>query len=125
MLWHNARRQGEVAGYNAAGVSVHYDGSLNVTGVTIFGTQAVSIGISSSDGFSGLEVIERKREGAYQRVLLQNAEVVGAQSVNWSEDMGRLLTSIVRKEIAGASVDAITKKRVALRTMRPFAYVQR
>jgi hypothetical protein len=58
-------------------------------------------------------------------VLLQNAEVVGAQSVNWSEDMGRLLTSIVRKEIAGASVDAITKKRVALRTMRPFAYVQR
>jgi NADH oxidase (H2O2-forming) len=125
MLWHNARRQGEVAGYNAAGVSVHYDGSLNVTGVTIFGTQAVSIGISSSNGFSGLEVIERKREGAYQRVLLQNAEVVGAQSVNWSEDMGRLLTSIVRKEIAGASVDAITKKRVALRTMRPFAYVQR
>ncbi len=125
MLWHNARRQGEVAGYNAAGVSVYYDGSLNVTGVTIFGTQAVSIGMSSSDGLSGLEVIERKREGAYQRVLLQNAEMVGAQSVNWSEDMGRLLTSIVRKEIAGASVDAITKKRVALRTMRPFAYVQR
>ena len=125
MLWHNARRQGEVAGYNAAGVSVHYDGSLNVTGVTIFGTQAVSIGIGSSDSLSGLEVIERKREGAYQRVLLQNAEVVGAQSVNWSEDMGRLLTSIVRKEIAGATVDAITKKRVALRTMRPFAYVQR
>ena len=125
MLWHNARRQGEVAGYNAAGVSVQYDGSLNVTGVTIFGTQAVSIGIGSSDSLSGLEVIERKREGAYQRVLLQNSEVVGAQSVNWSEDMGRLLTSIVRKEIAGASVDAITKKRVALRTMRPFAYVQR
>jgi NADH oxidase (H2O2-forming) len=125
MLWHNARRQGEVAGYNAAGISVNCDGSLNVTGVTIFGTQAVSIGIGSSDGLSGLEVIERKGEGAYQRVLLQNSEVVGAQSVNWSEDMGRLLTSMVRKEIVGASVDALTKKRVPPRTMRPFAYVQK
>jgi NADH oxidase (H2O2-forming) len=125
MLWHNARRQGEVAGYNAAGVSVKYDGSLNVTGVTIFGTPAVSIGTGSTDGLSGLEVIERKRDGAYQRVLLQHSEVIGAQSINWSEDMGRLLTSMVRKEIAVASVDAITRKRVPLRTMRPFAYVQR
>ena len=33
MLWHNARRQGEVAGYNAAGISMNYDGSLNVTGL--------------------------------------------------------------------------------------------
>ena len=101
MLWHNARRQGEVAGYNAAGISAELNGSLNVTGVDIFGTQAVSIGINGSDGISGLEVIERKRAGAYQRVFLQKSEVVGAQSVNWSEDMGRLLTSIVRKETAG------------------------
>lgn len=125
MLWHNARRQGEVAGYNAAGISASYNGSLNVTGVNIFGTQAISIGINSSDGISGLDVIERKREGAYQRVFLQKSEVVGAQSVNWNEDMGRLLASIVRKETSGAFGDATTTKRVRFRTTRPFAYVQR
>ncbi len=125
MLWHNARRQGEVAGYNAAGISASYSGSLNVTGVDIFGTQAVSIGINGSDGISGLEVIERKRADAYQRVFLQKSEVVGAQSVNWSEGMGRLLTSIVRKETAGAFDDATTKRKVRFRTTRPFAYVQR
>jgi NADH oxidase (H2O2-forming) len=37
MLWHNARRQGEVAGSNAAGVPLEYSGSPNVTGLHLFG----------------------------------------------------------------------------------------
>lgn len=125
MLWHNARRQGEVAGSNAAGVPLEYSGSLNVTGLNLFGVQAVSIGISSSEETDGFAVIEREGQGAYQRLILQGSEVVGVQSVNWPEDMGHLLTSIVRKEKVTGLHDALTKRRPPLRTMRPFAHVQR
>jgi NADH oxidase (H2O2-forming) len=125
MLWHNARRQGEVAGCNAAGSPVEYSGSLNVTGLNLFGIQAVSVGMSGDERADGLEVIERGREGAYQKVILQKSEVVGAQSVNWCEDVGLLVTAIIRKEKVAGIKDAIAKRRHPLRGMRPFAYSQR
>ncbi len=124
MLWHNARRQGEIAGYNAAGLSRQYEGSLNATGLNLFGVQAVSIGISGGGETDGFAVIEREREDAYQRVILQRSEVVGVQSVNWPEDMGHLLASVVRKEKVTSLHDALTKRRPPLRTMRPFAHVR-
>lgn len=125
MLWHNARRQGEVAGSNAAGMALEYSGSLNVTGLHLFGEQAISIGMSAGEKGDGFEVVEREREGAYQRVILQRSEVVGVQSVNWPEDMGHLLTSIVRKEKVTDLHDALTKRKPPLKIMRSFAHVER
>jgi NADH oxidase (H2O2-forming) len=124
MLWHNARRQGEVAGYNAAGMAVEYSGSLNVTGLNLFGLQAVSIGMTGNEVAEGIEVMEREREGGYQRLILQGSEVVGVQAVNWCEDVGYLLASIVRKDKVTTYRDALAKRRPPLR-VRPFAHVQR
>lgn len=123
MLWHNARRQGEVAGCNAAGMPVEYGGSLNVTGLTLFGIQAVSVGMSGSGGTDRFEVIERERENAYQRLILQGSEVVGVQAVNWCEDLGLLLTSLVRKDKVTGFRDALAKRKPSLRIVRHFAHV--
>jgi NADH oxidase (H2O2-forming) len=125
MLWHNARRQGEIAGYNAAGITMEYAGSLNVTGINIFGIQAVSVGMTGNEASEGLDVIEREREDAYQRVIFQRSEVVGVQSVNWGEDIGLLLTSLIRKEKVAGISDALAKRRPPLRGTRPFVWFGR
>ena len=64
MLWHNARRQGEVAGCNAGGMSVEYGGSLNDTGLNLVGMQAVSVGLSANVEAWMLMSSERKEEAA-------------------------------------------------------------
>lgn len=95
-LWHNARWQGEVAGSNAAGVPRTYAGSLNITGVDVFGVQAVSIG--SIVGDKGFDAIEIKRDEAYVRLVLSNGLLIGVQSINWYENLGPFLATILRKE---------------------------
>lgn len=121
MLWHNARRQGEVAGCNAAGMPAQYNGSLNVAGLNLFGIQAISIGMGGNEQPGDTEVIEREREGGYQRVILLRSVVVGMQSINWPENVGCLLTSIVRKDKAPDLRDAPARRRPPLR-VRPFAH---
>lgn len=98
LLWHNARWQGEMAGYNVAGIHRKYPGSLNVTGLDLFEAKAVSIGkiIGSSD--DGYEVIERTRDGRYKRLILQDGVLKGVQAINWSENMGLSLAAILKKE---------------------------
>jgi NAD(P)H-nitrite reductase large subunit len=98
LLWHNARQQGEVAGYNAAGIPCNYPGSLNLTGVELFGTQVFSFGSTVGASQDGLEVIEREKDGRYQRLILSNEVLVGAQSINWSENMAMLLNTALRQE---------------------------
>lgn len=125
MLWHNARRQGDIAGCNAAGIPLEYSGSLNVTGVNLFGIQAVSLGMGADGDAGGSEVIEKVREGGYLRVILQRSEVVGVQTVNWSQDLGYLLTSIVRKEKVANPWDALANRKPPARAVRPFATAHR
>ena len=98
LLWHNAWKQGEIAGSNAVGVTRTYSGSLSVTGVDLFGIQAVSIGSIETAIEDGPEVVETKKGGHYQRLTLSRGVLVGAQSINWSENLGGLLTAIVRGE---------------------------
>jgi phenylglyoxylate dehydrogenase epsilon subunit len=96
LLWHNARWQGEVAGSNAAGVPRKYAGSLNITGVDVFGVQAVSIG--DIVGNRGLDAIEIKRGQAYMRLVLSNGLLIGIQSIDWDENLGPFLATILRRE---------------------------
>jgi NADH oxidase (H2O2-forming) len=98
LLWHNAKWQGEIAGYNAAGIPRIYPGSMNVTGVDLFGTQAVSIGSPLDSSSEGFEVIEKKKGECYKRLILQNGVLIGVQAINWTENMGASLTAIVKKE---------------------------
>lgn len=111
LLWHNARWQGEIAGGNAAGVPHNYPGSLNVTGVELFGTQAVSIGSTMGTSQDGQEVIEKKRDGSYKRVILSNGIALGVQSINWSENMGATLAAMLRQEKVRNLKDLLSWRR--------------
>jgi NADH oxidase (H2O2-forming) len=98
LLWHNARKQGEVAGYNAAGMPCDYPGSFNLTGLNLFGTQVYSFGSTVGASQDRPEVIERKTDGRYQRLILLHEVLIGAQSINWSENMAVLLNTALRQE---------------------------
>lgn len=122
LLWHNARQQGEVAGFNAAGVPRIYPGSLNITGVELFSIQAVSVGNTGIVAEDGVEVIERKNDKRYQRLILSRGVLVGAQSINWSDNMGVLLSAILKKEKIKNSKDLFSwgKSPFAIRRRFPF-----
>jgi len=96
-LWHNAREQGEIAGYNAAGVEKGYRGILNITGVSILGTEGISIG-HTMDSFKdeAPDTIESDRD-CYYRLLISQGVLVGAQFIGRTEDAGPLLSAIRRK----------------------------
>jgi len=98
LLWHNARRQGVVAASNAVGIPCGYPGSLQLTGIEIFNIQAVSIGETAGSSMDGLEVIEREADNRYQRLVLSCGVLVGVQSINWDENIGGLLSTILRRE---------------------------
>ena len=122
LLWHNARHQGEIAGSCAAGIPRTYPGSLNITSINLFGTQAVSIGLIGAHVEQGLEVVERKRERRYQRLILSDGVLVGAQSINWSENMGDLLSAIFRKEKQQRPEDLFTGRKTLFQRPRYFPF---
>ncbi len=105
LLWHNARQQGEIAGYNSVDISRSYPGSLNISSIEILGTYGVSIGQTTSTlKDAGVEIIE-KDEGYYQRLLVADGTLVGAQFIGQVENMGPLISAIRRRD----SVEALRR----------------
>lgn len=106
LLWHNARRQGKIAGYNCAGFPRRYAGSTSVVSLDVFDTFASSIGDPAADFENGeVEVIEKETEDFYYRMVVVDGAIAGAQSIGKIEDMGILLP-FVRK---GYSLDKLKK----------------
>jgi NADH oxidase (H2O2-forming) len=100
-LWHNAKEQGGVAGSGAAGVPRSFAGSINITSLDIFDNHAVSFGNIYADlsQQEGVEVIETFHGvGVYHRLVLRHGQVVGAQFVGDSQDMGSVLYALIRKD---------------------------
>ncbi|MFC2011061.1 FAD-dependent oxidoreductase, partial [Chloroflexota bacterium] len=100
LLWPNAKLQGAVAGYNCVGAHKSYPGSLNVIGVNVFGTNAVSIGttLTDLDNNDGVEVIEKTQGNSYLRLVVFKGVLVGAQAVGKVRDMGVLLGTALRRD---------------------------
>lgn len=99
LLWHNAKLQGEIVGYNVLGNSKNYPGSQNITGINAFNTHGVSIGnIANAFPHENLEVIERVHDKFYYRLLICKNRLVGAQAIARTEDMGFLLSVMRRKD---------------------------
>lgn len=96
MLWPNAMYQGEVAGYNAAGFKRLYPGALNITGVELPGTRAMSLGNLASE--PGDDVIERKQGKNYLRLIIRKGKLTGVQTIGDNEHCGRWLSLILRQE---------------------------
>lgn len=98
-LWHNAKIQGEIAGCNVAGKQKQYAGSLDVTVLNIFNTQAVSIGKT----YSGLddkdtEILEREMGDRYYRLIISQKRLCGIQLIGQINDVGFLLNMMLRKD---------------------------
>ena len=100
LLWHNAKRQGEVAGYNCSGVAKSYPGSQNITSLDIFGIHAASFGSieTESSRLEDIEVIERLSGKNYHRLIIAKGRLIGAQSIGDARDMGALLCILTRKD---------------------------
>jgi NAD(P)H-nitrite reductase large subunit len=96
-LWHNAKQQGEVAGYNSTGIRTGYPGALNISSIDILGVNAVSIGhIMDRFRDSNLEIIESGEEKYYYRLLTADGVFVGAQFIGKIKEAGLILSAILR-----------------------------
>lgn len=111
LLWHNARQQGEIAGYNCAGIVRSYPGSQNITSLDIFGTHAASFGYTQSEHSQGrnIEVTERVGRKNYHRLISSNGRLVGAQFIGDTRDMGALLCLLLRGDDLNEMWQALDK----------------
>ena len=113
LLWHNARQQGEIAGYNAVGISRHYPGSFNLVGLNLFGLHAASFGSTETALQNDKpEVIEKEISRNYYRVILKGGMVVGAQVLGRTEQIGVLLSFMRKKENLHRLKDLIMRGKV-------------
>jgi NADH oxidase (H2O2-forming) len=122
LLWHNARLQGQIAGSNAAGISRIYPGSLPIAAVNVFGLRAVSMGSIGEDTRPGTKIIEVRRNGRYRRLVLSGEVLVGVQSVNWDEDLGFFLASILRKEKVETYEDLMSFRKPPFNYLKAFPF---
>lgn len=107
LLWHNAKEQGMIAGYNCVGIRRQYPGAEDITGLDVFGVHAASIGkTSAASEYSNIQVIEGARDGRYCCLIFGDNILVGAQSISKDSGMGILLGMIRRGETIG-KVDSI------------------
>ncbi len=97
LLWHNAKRQGEVIGYNCCGIPKSYLGSVNITSLDIFGINAASFGRIEAEvsRYKDTEIIERHSGENYYRLILYRERLIGAQSIGNAQDMGALLFALI------------------------------
>ncbi len=76
LIWPNAYLGGRVAGFNMAGVATEYRGSTAMNTIKYFGLDIVSAGITVPPDDS-YQVLSRKGNGDYRRVVLKNGRVAG------------------------------------------------
>jgi len=83
MLRNNAIEQGEVVARNIVGVESFYRGAWNFTRAHFFHSHAVSLGKTETGvaGNEGVEIIEKKFEEDYAKMILFNGKLVGAQLI--------------------------------------------
>ena len=113
LLWHNARQQGEVAGYNCLGIAESYPGSQNITSLDISGIHVAAFGCTQSEvnQQDNIEVIERLIGRKYYCLILNNGRLIGAQFIGDSRDIGALLCAFQRRDDMNEIVRTIAKSR--------------
>jgi len=109
LFWHNANRQGSVAGRNCVGLPADYPGSQNVLNVDVFGNHVAGFGFTEAtlqrfqdiDALRGkisdLSVIERERNGSYYRLVILGDRCMGGQFINIDEGVGLLWSLMFRR----------------------------
>lgn len=97
-IWPNAYLGGRVAGFNMAGREAKYPGGTAMNSLNYFGLDIAAAGIASPPDGSEYEVLSRRKDGLYRRVVLRNGLVVGMVFVGEVEGSG-LLLSLMRERV--------------------------
>lgn len=104
MLRNNATEQGEVIAKNLVGIDTAYRGAWNFTRAHFFHSHAVSIGKTEASvaGNEGVEIIEKKFNDDYAKLILLDGKLVGAQLIGKETlKAGMLLGVMWRKDDLG------------------------
>ena len=75
-IWPNAYLGGRIAGFNMAGIPTEYQGGTAMNSMKYFGANVVSAGmVTPPDG--GYEVLAKKHNHIYRKVVLKDGLIVG------------------------------------------------
>jgi NAD(P)H-nitrite reductase large subunit len=91
-LWPLAVEEGQVAGFNMAGVKTVYNGGTNMSSLKYFGIPIVSIGLANPKEDPSLEILTKidVSQKIYKKIVLKNNVIVGLTLVNSIDRAGTL-----------------------------------
>lgn len=116
LLWPNAKKQARVAALNCLGIGTEYEGSVSFVAEDIFGTTAVSMGLTS-DALAGtdFEVIEGGNDRQYWRVLVRDGRIAGMQTLGITSGLGAVMammkTGLPLADFYGTVEDPVLLKK--------------
>jgi NAD(P)H-nitrite reductase large subunit len=87
-IWPNAYIGGRVAGYNLAGVKTEYPGGTAMNSLRYFGLPIIAAGMVSPPEGQGYEVLRRRDNHTYRKIVLKDNVVVGMVLVKAIERSG-------------------------------------
>ncbi len=97
-IWPNAYIGGRVAGYNMAGISSEYRGSTAMNSLSYFGLDITAAGAVIPPDGESWEVISRRSDGAYKKIILSGGVVKGMVFVGDIERSG-IIFSLMRDRV--------------------------
>jgi NAD(P)H-nitrite reductase large subunit len=97
-IWPNAYIGGRVAGYNMAGVKAEYPGGTGMNSLNYFGLDIAAAGIAVPPEGDGYELMNKQKDGIYQRIVLKDDLIVGIVLVGAIEKAG-ILFSLMRDRV--------------------------
>jgi len=87
-IWPNAYIGGRIAGYNMAGVENEYSGGTAMNSLNYFGIDIASAGMPTPPNGEGYEVISRREDSVYQKLILKDDFIMGMVFVGTIEKSG-------------------------------------
>ncbi|MBS7626488.1 NAD(P)/FAD-dependent oxidoreductase [Candidatus Bathyarchaeota archaeon] len=98
-IWPNAYRQGNVAGYNMAGIPKEYTGSIVMNSIELCNIPTISMGLTDPEG-DEYEIIEHYNDEkqVYKRIVLKGKIIVGAIFIS-NIDRGGIYRNLIIEKI--------------------------
>ncbi|HIE03269.1 MAG TPA: NAD(P)/FAD-dependent oxidoreductase [Candidatus Latescibacteria bacterium] len=97
-VWPVAFRQGKVAGWNMAGREVRYEGLFPMNSVELAGIPTISFGTTTPPEADGYEILTRRDEESYRKIVLKENRLVGAIFLGRIERAG-IFSGLIRDGI--------------------------
>ncbi|MFH0872982.1 MAG: FAD-dependent oxidoreductase [bacterium] len=102
-IWPTAAAQGEIAGFNMAGLLACFDGFISRNVTHLFGQPMAALGLARARG-DAFEVYAyaAPEAGVYRRLVLREGQLVGASLISRIEDAGTLYSLIQTRRVLGS-----------------------